>query len=294
LRTDRPLPPVYMDLDDVEHKVFLREMSQPPKWASKPLMYLQWPALMLGERRAIQLTRKTFVCSDADVRYLRRTLGLSNVSLIPNSIDIPAPQPTSGEPALLFLGAYGYKPNVVAATELIREIWPFVRSACPAARLIIAGASPERIPCFAEHHEGVEYAGFVEDLDQIYRRARAVCCPIRSGGGTRIKIIEAAAYGKAIVSTPLGAEGLDFTDGSEIMLRDDPGAFAAACIELLRNDRLCERIGAAARARATARYDRQSVIRLVQGEIFGSSAEETQTGREARSDNTEKPNAANV
>jgi glycosyltransferase involved in cell wall biosynthesis len=270
LLTRRELPPVFMDLDDVEHRLFLRDILQPPIWLTKRLRYLQWPALLLGERRAIQLSRKTFVCSDLDAQYLEHKWGLLNVRVIPNSIRIPEVQPLSGRPVLLFLGLYAYNPNAVAAEHLITRIWPFIRAACPEATLLIAGAGPECIPPFTQRHPGVEYTGFVDDLDGLYRRSRVVCCPIQSGGGTRIKIIEAAAYGKPVVSTQAGAEGLDFVDGREILLRDNPRAFAETCIELLRDDAFCTSIGQAARTKAVARYDRESMIRLIQAEIFGS------------------------
>ena len=270
LLTKRDLPPVYMDLDDVEHRVFLRDVSQPPVWATKGLLYLQWPALFWGERRAIKQTRKTFVCSHVDEQYLTHRCGLPNVAVVPNSIRIPEPQPAVNDPVLLFLGMYGYAPNAVAADYLVTRIWPLVRAARPEARLIVAGARPELIPAFNQPTPSVEYTGFVPDLDALYRRTRAVCCPIQSGGGTRIKIIEAAAYGKPVVSTRVGAEGLDFEDGREILLRDDPRVFADACIELLENDALCGTIGDAARNKATALYDRRNVIERIQREIFTS------------------------
>ena len=268
LMTKRPLPPVFMDLDDVEHKAFLRNLSQQPKRLAKRLFYLQWPALLWGERRAIKLTRKTFVCSELDAEYLSKW-GLSNIGVIPNSISIPNVQPLVTEPVLLYLGGYGYKPNAVAAEQLVTRIWPAVRDACPTAKLVIAGGNAEFIPCFGQPHDGVEYTGFVDDLDALYRGARVVCCPIRSGGGTRIKIIEAAAYGKPIVSTHLGAEGLNFADGREILLRDDMKAFAEACIQLLRNYELCKKLGQAARAKAVERYNQQNVLRMIQSEILG-------------------------
>ena len=95
-----------------------------------------------------------------------------------------------------------------------------MREACPDARLIVAGNKPERIPSFAQRPAGVEFTGFVSELEMLYRRAAIVCCPILSGGGTRIKILEAAAHGKAVVSTVVGAEGLELRDGVEIALRD--------------------------------------------------------------------------
>ena len=270
LKSKRHLPPLFMDLDDIEHKAFYRNIPQPPMWGTKRLLYAHLPAMMIGERRAIKLTRMSFVCSVLDQQYLAHKWGLANVRIVPNSIRLPGRQPLCGEPVLLYLGAYMYPPNAIAAERLITGIWPLVRKSYPRARLLIAGPSPERIACYGQPHAGVEYTGFVEDLDVLYRGVRAVCCPILTGGGTRIKIIEAAAHCKPVVSTRAGAEGLDFEDGQEILVRDRPQAFADACVELLRNDALCARLGQAAREKTEARYDRRAVIELIQSEVFGA------------------------
>jgi glycosyltransferase involved in cell wall biosynthesis len=90
-----------------------------------------------------------------------------------------------------------------------------------------------------------------------------ICCPIFVGGGTRIKILEAAAHGRPVVATRIGAEGLDMTDGEELLLRDDPESFAAACVELLRSSELCERLGTAAYRKALQQYDRRAILPLI-------------------------------
>jgi glycosyltransferase involved in cell wall biosynthesis len=112
---------------------------------------------------------------------------------------------------------------------------------------------------------GVEFTGFVDDLEGLYQRSRVVCAPILAGGGTRIKIIEAAAYGKAVVATRVGAEGLNMRDGVELLLRDDPGSFADACLQLLNDAVLCERLGRAAYATVVRCYDRANIVSLIQG-----------------------------
>jgi glycosyltransferase involved in cell wall biosynthesis len=267
----RALPPIFLDLDDIEHKAFLRELAQPPQWIMKRLCYLQWPALLLGERQAIKISRKAFVCSDLDARYLRRNWRLANVKAIANAVRVPESASRSDECSVLFLGMYAYDPNAVAAEILVTRIWPLIRAACPRAKLIIAGSGPERLRCFEKHHEGIEYTGFVHDLDALYGRTRVVCCPIQSGGGTRVKIVEAASYGKPVVSTKIGAEGLDFVDGHDIVIRNDAAALADACIGLLRSEAMCARIGNAARVRVKKQYERDSVIQLIQHEIFGDA-----------------------
>jgi len=268
LLTRRELPPVFLDLDDIEHVKFVRQIRQPPFWLGKRLYYLQVPALFAGERRAVKLSRKAFVCSDLDRRYLARWWRLPHVVTVPNAVAIPVDH--GMDPAsktLLFLATYAYAPNITAADFLIREVWPLVREACPEAQLVIAGNKPERIPDFASQPAGVEFTGFVNDLNALYRRVRIVCCPILSGGGTRLKILEAGAHGKAIVSTTVGAEGLELRDGRDIVLRDGGPAFARACVELLRDLPRCERLGAAAREAVARGYDRRQIVARIKDEI---------------------------
>ena len=112
--------------------------------------------------------------------------------------------------------------------------------------------------------QGVRFAGFVEDLDGLYQQSRVVCAPILSGSGTRIKIIEAAAYCRPIVSTRIGAEGIELHNGDSIFLRDDPKSFAEACIRLLNDHELCKRLGTAARAIVIDKYDQTKTKGLIQ------------------------------
>lgn len=267
LSSRKVVQPVFFDLDDIEHKAFVRGLRQPPKWRTKFLQYLKVPSLMWLERRAITFANKTFVCSESDRDYLTKTLHLPSVVTIPNAIDMPPLYEPPVIPAFLFIGTYKYAPNTLAADYLINQIWPIVKREIPEAKLIIAGECPGNIKCFQREHKGVEFRGFVDDLDKLYRETRVVCCPIQSGSGTRIKIIEAAAYGKAIVSTSLGAEGLDFVDGHEIMLKDECDLFAQTCIDLIKNIPLCEKIGEAARAKAIRLYGRNNIINKIKFEI---------------------------
>lgn len=265
--TRQSLPPLFFDLDDIEHIRFMRQIRQPPTRPQTSLYFLQVPARLRGELRAIRLAQRTFVCSEQDRRYLSDRWQLPGVVSVPNAIKIPEPQPLTTEPTLLLLGGYYYFPNANAANFLIEQVWPHIQQAVPQARLIIAGPEPEKIRRYSKELPSVEFTGFVQDLDALYQRSRIVCCPIFSGGGTRVKMIEAAAYGKPIVATRIGAEGLDMTDGKEYLMRDHPQAFADACIQLLQDDILCHRLGHAARARAIEHYDRAAIVQSIQQEI---------------------------
>lgn len=267
LQTQRPVPPLLFDLDDVEHISFARQIAQPPTRLLTKLYYLQIPALCWGERRSIQRARRTFVCSHHDRQYLSQRWQHKGVVTVPNAVPMAAAQPLCQQPTVMFLGGYYYFPNLNAANFLIERVWPHIHRARPDARLIIAGTHPEAIRRYHSQPPGVEFTGFVENLDTLYGRTRAVCCPILSGGGTRVKIIEAAAYGKPIVATPIGAEGLSMANDKEILIRRSAQEMAQACLELLSNDSLCQRLGSAARQKAAQHYDRAQVIQLIQTHV---------------------------
>jgi len=264
LLSRKALPPIFFDLDDIEHVVFRRSIRYIPKMSSRLLSYLLLPALFWGQYRSVRLSHRTFVCSEIDRRYLTKRFRLKGVVVIPNAVTIPEAQPPATEPTLLFIGSYSFRPNLDAAEFLIKQIWPLVHQKIPKSTLIIAGSHPDRISSYDQSTQGVRFAGFVEDLEDLYRQSRVACAPILSGGGTRVKIIEAAAYCKPIVSTFIGAEGIEMNDGDGIFLRDDPKSFAEACIRLLNDHELCERMGKAARAAIINKYDQKMIKPMIQ------------------------------
>ncbi|MGH8276026.1 MAG: glycosyltransferase, partial [Steroidobacteraceae bacterium] len=225
------------------------------------LMLLQTPRLLLAEIQAILLTRATFVCSEPDRRYLSRFTGSRRLQVVPNSIPFPASVSAEpSEPLVLFVGTMSYEPNALAADMLVKEVWPTVRARVPEARLVIAGTRPELATSYPPKDPSISFAGFVDNLGELYSRARVVCCPITYGAGTRVKIIEAAAHARAIVSTPLGAEGLTLADGSEIVLRESPDLLAQECVRLLQDEVAARQLGLAAREKARCTYDREAVL----------------------------------
>lgn len=263
LRTRRSLPPVYFDLDDIEHVALRRSIPQPPVWWAKRLRYLHVPSLWRAERRAISRAHRTFVCSERDRDYLSRTMRVSGVEVVPNAVRLNEPAPPPETPTLLFLGSYAHPPNRNAASRLLREIWPRVRRQVPNARLVIAGPHPELVPRPSELGSEVEFPGFVEDLNALYGRTRVVCAPICSGSGTRIKILEAAAFARPIVSSSVGVDGLDFRDGHHILVRDDPDGMAAAIVDLINDDDRCRTLGLAAHDVVRRLYARDRVVRSI-------------------------------
>ena len=144
-----------------------------------------------------------------------------------------------------------WPPNAEGVRWLLREVWPLVRAEVPDARMLVVGGSP---PADVEG-PGVEVPGRVPELAPWFARASVVVIPILSGAGIRLKVLDALASGKAIVSTTMGAEGAVVEDGEHLVLADDPAAFARAVVALLRDPARAASLGAAARRLAEERYD---------------------------------------
>ncbi len=266
LLTKRALPPIIFDLDDLAHIQLLRQLKNTPK-IEQLLYYLHLPARFWGELAATRLAKKTLVCSELDRKYLSHKLRFQGIETIPNAVSIPELYPITPNPNLLLLGSYGHTANIAGADFLIEQVWPLIYQEIPEARLIIAGKEAHNIRNHGKALPGVEFRGFVEDLDDLYRQTRIVCCPVFGGSGTRVKMVEAAAYGKPIVATRIGAEGLKMSDGQEFWLRDRPQEFAQACLELIKNDNLCQQLGSKARQAAIQYYNRDNIVKLIQQHI---------------------------
>ena len=260
----KPTAPILFDLNDLVHRVHWRMALAAPHRPGKLAYAAQVPAILAAERTAVRAAARSVVCSESDRAFIAKLGAGDRAMMIPNAISLPAVPPGATScPTLLFLGTYSYEPNVLAAQRLIRSIWPRVLRQRPDARLLIAGPGMERLTDSRVKTDDIDYLGFVDNLNDLYARSRVVCCPITVGGGTRIKLIEAAAHARPMVSTRVGAEGLAFRDGMEIIIRDSDEAFADACVTLLADQAACSMLGNAARILALERYDATAIQNLI-------------------------------
>jgi hypothetical protein len=263
-------PPTVLDLDDVEHKAFARLIALPPHWGAKRLLRGWLPALARGERLALAAADRAFVCSELDRADLAARWGLRNLVVVPNAIPVPVPTPLPAGRTALFLGMHSYEPNRSGAEFLVHEVWPLVLAQVPDATLVVAGKACELIRGHDKPPRGVRFEGFVQDLQALYADTRVVCCPILSGGGTRIKIIEGAMQARPIVSTTVGAEGLDFApQRQEIAIADGAPAFAKELARLLVDDEMASDMGRRARQQAQAWYGEQPVMDRIAAVLAG-------------------------
>ena len=253
-----------LDMDDILHRVKWRTAMAKPLQRWRALKLLHLPALIATEIRACLTSSAIAVCSTPDRARIAMMGAGRRAVAIPNAIKAPANVPSlPADLTVMYIGDLLYEPNRVAAKRLITRVWPLIRARHPTARLLIAGQGGETIIQNYAPENGVEILGFVDDLAALYAATTVICCPLTIGGGTRVKLIEAASYGRAIVSTRIGAEGLLFADGTEIVLRDTDEDLADACSELLSDPDRCRTLGDAARARMLAAYDAGAVQRKI-------------------------------
>ena len=229
---------------------------------------VNWRKLRREELQAYRDADGVCLCSIADEQRLLNEIPSARTTVIPNAADVEYFQPRATDPkpdgrTVLYFGLLSTVPNEDAVIYFAEKIWPHVARAHPEAQLKIVGgrASPSVL---ALASAGIELTGFVSDLRPHLASAAAVVVPLRLGGGTRLKIVEAMAMGKAIVSTALGAEGIEVVPGRDILLEDQPVAFAEAVGRLLADPALAARIGNAARQLAVERYSWSSAAKLLE------------------------------
>ena len=184
------------------------------------------------------------------------------IEIIPNGVDVTHYQPdfTAEAPAhLIYIGSMDWYPNEDAVAFFVEEVLPRIQLSVPEVKFSIVGGNPaSRVQKLAER-EGVVVTGRVPEIKPYFAEATVFVVPLRIGSGTRLKILEALAMGKAIVSTAVGAEGLALKDGEEIFIADEPTAFADAVTRLLKDPSLRRRIGESGRVRVEQDYDWRSI-----------------------------------
>ncbi len=198
-----------------------------------------------------QRFHRVVMISETDRERFARQRPGAPLSVLSPGIDLDAYRPSGVEPKagrVVFTGAMDYFPNVSAVEFFCSEVWPEVRKVVPGAEFYIVGQRPERGVMQWHGKEGITVTGWVEDVRPYLEEASVYVVPLRSGGGVRLKILEAMAMGKATVSTPVGAEGLAVRDGVNILLRQDAPSMVAAVVQLLTDGSQRRKYEAAARA----------------------------------------------
>ena len=234
--------PKVLDMHNV-HTLMAWRRAQEKSGSEKDDMVKEFERTQSFERTVCNACQLCLCCSDQDAEAARHFLNIEHLRVIPNGVDtaMMTPAKASVTPGyLLFTGMMNYEPNVEAVRYFVGEILPLIRAEVPNATFHIAGANPSpEVKALAS--DSVYIYGSVPDMRPYFHRASVVIVPLLHGGGTRLKILDAAACGKPIVSTSVGAEGLNFVDGRDVLLADSAPTFAQAVVRLLSNpDRQAE------------------------------------------------------
>jgi sugar transferase (PEP-CTERM/EpsH1 system associated) len=246
---------------NVEAQVWERhyKLISNPIW--KSVGWRESRTLARAERGYVQLADHVLAVSENDRTFFAQYVVPARLSVIPTGVDTEYFQPHEGpeQPdSMAFTGIMDWMPNEDGVTYFVEKIFPLILREAPKAHFWAVGKRPpRRIQALASDH--VTVTGAVEDIRPYVAKAAVCVVPLRSGSGTRIKIFEAMAMGKAVVSTTLGAEGLPVRHGENIVLADDPADFARQVVELLRDPQRRERIGRAARQLVEESYGWQMV-----------------------------------
>jgi glycosyltransferase involved in cell wall biosynthesis len=210
---------------------------------------------------------RVYVCSERDRLELSRRYGAARFTVIPNAVHIPAvaaSRPPTALPTLLFVANLGYYPNEDAMLYFCREILSRLRALVSSAvRVVIVGGNPSaRVRRLSRDGE-VVLTGAVPDVAGYYRDADLVIAPLRAGGGTRIKVLEAFAHQRPVVSTSIGAEGIEACHGTHLLLADTPAEFAAECARLIANPELGVRLAHRAFQLVATRHSPEHIRELL-------------------------------
>jgi glycosyltransferase involved in cell wall biosynthesis len=253
-----PNVPATLGYHNIESHMLLRRAEKDHNPLRKLFYWQEGRRLARYERRVANQFAGHITCSELDSRRLRQFIPDLNPVCIPNGVDVGYFSPLYGRSkrhSLIFVGTLTWYPNVDAVSFLLRDIWPAVKKLVPDVTLDVVGAgAPQSIVELARQREGVTVHGFVPDIRPLVDAAAIFVCPIRDGGGTKLKVLDAFAMAKCVVAHPIACEGIDVADGRDVVLAKSGPEFAQRIASLFNDDERRAAIGAAARELVASRY----------------------------------------
>jgi len=273
IRACAPRTPILYDAHNAEvaiqHRAWQSDRLIPSRWPVAAYSWVQVPRVARFEAQVCRQADAVTCVSATDAATLSQALPGLAPMIISNGIDLadygftlPA---AATDPILTFTGKMDYRPNVDAALWFAREILPLIRSQRPAARFEVVGQKPPPVLSALNGQEGVAVLGAVDDVRPHIARGSVYVAPLRMGGGTRFKLLEAMALGRPIVSTTIGAEGFAVQPGRELLLADSPADFARAVLQVLADAGLAQQLAHSGRAFVEATYDWSAIIPRLEG-----------------------------
>jgi sugar transferase (PEP-CTERM/EpsH1 system associated) len=267
--TDKPAPLLVFDAHNAEYllqkRIFETDSRRPRRWLAAIYSWIQWQKLQRYEAAVCRRVDRVLACSSADAQSLATVVpGLKPV-VVPNGVDTRSYRPgivtaaSLERHSLVFTGKMDFRPNVDAVLWFCSEVLPMILQASPEAHFYIVGKSPHPRLSPLSQLPGVTITGFVEDVRPYIAGATVYVVPLLTGGGTRLKVLEAMSMGKAVVSTTLGCEGIHASHGRDIVLADHGPDFARQVAALLEDEARRKALGRAARSFVEEHFDWRTV-----------------------------------
>lgn len=228
--------PVVLFAHNVEHQIWKRLAAVETRWWRKAILEMEWRKMRSSERAAIRRASMTIAVSADDRDNLHALCAEARVEVVPTGVDTDFFSPSAVPPVrgrLVFSGSMDWYPNEDAILYFAREIWPRLRERRPDLSMTVVGRNPSAHLREQVEHLGITVTGTVADVRPFLAEGEVYVVPMRVGGGTRLKIFEALAMGKAVVSTTIGAEGLGLTPGRHFVAADSADAMVHAISTVL-------------------------------------------------------------
>lgn len=262
LREVKPTHNVIIDWHNIESELMRRYAAAEMNWPKRLVARRTAALLENAEEQLLRSSRLHTVASERERELLLARNGGIDIRVIGNGVDVShfakGTNPSTQSKNVLFVGSMDYHANVDGVVWFVRQIWPGIHAKMPELVFTVAGRDPGP-PILSLASDSVRVTGTVDDVRPYYEDAFAVVVPLRVGGGTRLKILEAMAAGVPVISTRLGAEGLDVENEVDILLADTADEMLSALMQLRRSPELWRRLAARARSLVTKKYDWDSL-----------------------------------
>jgi len=250
----------------LQQRAYEMDRHHARRWVGAAYSWIQWHRLRQYEAAVCRSADAVVAVSDADAAALESLVPGLRPVVVPNGVDLLRYDPARvdalplGSKVLLFTGKMDFRPNVDGVLWFCDEVWPHIRQRIPDAHFLIVGRDPHPRLDRLRDLPGVRLTGYVEDTLPYFAAAAVYVVPLRVGGGTRLKVLEAMAMALPIVSTRLGSEGLGLESGQEAVLADTPTSFATAVVKLLQDGSAGRKLGETAQRFVRRRYDWAAIV----------------------------------
>ena len=263
--------PATLGHHNVESQMLHRRAQNEASWLKRLYFNQESRRVRSFEARVAYSFARHIACSELDCERLRTIAPRISAVAVPNGVDVEYFRPSAAATtnnSVIFVGSLNWYPNVDAVLFLLREVWPLLRARVSDVRLDIVGsAPPPSILRLASSLTNVRVHGFVDDVRPLIEGAAVYVCPIRDGGGTKLKLLDAFAMEKCVVAHPISCEGIEVIAARDVLLAETASAFADCIQTVLENRILRENIGNAARELVVNRYSFAQIGRQLSAEF---------------------------